>query len=234
MLTPYKKPPKKELPPQKRRFNYLHSVTRGPVERGLGVDKGRFRWMLRGIQLRSVYSYVAWFEASCILHNMCIDTTGAADVIDAEDGDDRFHGLVSKFDSDAAAYSEPGDKAFTAAISAALAKRTELALQQASFGLKIPGKKGRRASGKDAGATVSGASASASAAAAALMLEDEDVPEDTCEQDDVDPSLPASALMIDTSEGEILRDVVFSGLGIVPLALSNSASGQKRQRAAAS
>ena len=50
--------------------------------------------MLRGVQMRSVYIYAAWFKASRILRNTCIDATGAADVVDPEDGDDRFLGLV--------------------------------------------------------------------------------------------------------------------------------------------
>ena len=99
--------------------------------------------MLRGVQLRSVYIYAAWFKASRILHNMCIDVTGAEDVVDPEDGDDRIRGQVSGCDREAAASNELDDKAFIAVISVTLAKRAEFALQKASLGLSYSGSRGR-------------------------------------------------------------------------------------------
>jgi len=192
ILTPYKKPPKRDLPRAQRRFNYLHSVQRGPAERALGVSKGRFRWQLRGIQLRSISSYVLWFESSCILHNMCLDAGAPPVFLDAEEGDARYTGLVGEFQREAEAHTSAGNKEFTAAISAALAQRTAVAREQAQYGLK---KCGRR-----------------KAPAAVAADDDDDEPDPTGEEDQPDPSSAAADVMIDTREGAILRETLFKGL----------------------
>jgi len=140
LLTSFTKPKNAELPPAERRYNYLHSLTRGVVERAFGILKARFRWMLRGIQLRSLESYNRWFMASCILHNMCLDAGCEADVVPPAgshaDGfnDNDFGGLVATF-SHLSEAGPPGNREFSAAVARALDKRTAEALRQATYGL---------------------------------------------------------------------------------------------------
>ena len=93
-LTPFAKPKGEELSAAQRRFNYWHSLTRGIVERALGMCKARFRWQLRGVHLRSIDSYNLWFKASCILHNICIDAGEDPDVVDSEPSDAGFEVLA--------------------------------------------------------------------------------------------------------------------------------------------
>lgn len=121
MLTPFTKPKNAELPAAERRFNYLHSLTRGAVERALGLLKARFRWMLRGLHLRSLASYGLWFTVCCILHNMCIDAGEDPDVLDAEPNDAQFGGLAACSD-------------FSVAVRKALSLRTQEALDQSDYG----------------------------------------------------------------------------------------------------
>lgn len=135
MLTPFIKPKNEEMPAAERRFNYFHSLTRGTVERALGLLKTRFRWMLRGIHLRSPETYGLWFLVSCILHNMCIDAGEDPDVIDAEADDSRYGGLATCTD-------------FTEAIREALRSRTQIALDQAVYGT---GEHQRRRKGRSTG-----------------------------------------------------------------------------------
>ena len=181
MLTPFTKPKNEELPATHRRFNYLHSLTRGAVERALGLLKSRFRWMLRGIQLRSLESYVLWFKASAILHNMCIDAGEEPDVVEPDPHDAGFGGLSTCQD-------------FSIAVRKALSLRTQQALDQVNYG---NGEKNRRRKG---------VSAEAGAADAA----GEDVPDETGEED----SRPACDVMLDTTDGKLLRNTVFNGLKI--------------------
>lgn len=180
MLTPFTKPKNEELPAEHRRFNYLHSLTRGAVERALGLLKSRFRWMLRGIQLRSLESYVLWFKASAILHNMCIDAGEDPEVVEPDPRDAGFGGLSTC-------------QEFSVAVRKALALRTQQALDQVNYGI---GGKNRRRKGVavEAGAADAG----------------EDVPDETGEDD----SRPACDVMLDTTDGKLLRNTVYNGLRI--------------------
>jgi hypothetical protein len=202
MLTGFTKPRNAELPPCERRFNYLHSITRGVVERAFGILKARFRWMLRGIHLRKIVDYAKWFKVSCILHNMCIDSGDSVVAVPpAQRGDgvsdDSFEGLA-------------GNATFTAEVRAALSKRTEEAIKQSRYGT------GANMSRKSA--VAAGSSAAAGAVAPVDVGEE---PEPTFEQD----TRAARDVMIDAPEGVVLRDVIFRGLGI------KGATGKKMRTA---
>jgi hypothetical protein len=192
MLTPFTKPKNADLHPTERRFNYLHSLTRGAVERALGLLKARFRWMLRGVQFRNAETYVLWFVVCCILHNMCIDAGVDPDVVDADVSDASYGGLAARSD-------------FVLAVRKALQRRTQEALEQAEYGTGS----GRRRRKVPVGA--------AGAAAEADSNNDEDVPDATGEEDTPPPvegTQRASDVMLDTNEGKLLRRVVFEGLHI--------------------
>lgn len=182
MLTPFTKPKNEELPADHRRFNYLHSLTRGAVERALGILKARFRWMLRGIHLRSLDTYVLWFMVCVILHNMCIDAGEDPDVVDAEPQDAGYGGLAACAD-------------FTLEVRQALERRTQVALEQVSYGT-VDGRRRRK------GVVATSGSGDA--------VEGEDVSDQTGEDD----TRAAKDVMLDTTDGKILRNTVFSGLRI--------------------
>lgn len=189
MLTPFIKPKGADLTAKQRRYNYWHSLTRGIAERALGIDKGRFRWMLRGVHLRSIESYVLWFCVSCILHNMCIDAGEDPDIVDAEPSDVRYEGLA-------------GCSEFTEAVREALRQRTQVALEQAQYGT---GQHRRRRVPGSAAMTVADQLSVAAG-------EDDEEPDPTGEDD----TRPAAEVMLDTSEGKMLRRIVFEGLGLGP------------------
>ena len=214
-LTPFQKPKNAELLAPQRRFNYLHSINRGSVERGLGIVKCRSRWMLRGIQLRSIESYVAWFEASLIVHNLCIDFGEDPELLSPEPGDERFGGLVGDFDRLARESTTPGDKEFTAAVAKALEKRTEEAAKQARYGLLVERRRKTSAGG------------AAASAASAVRDDADDEPDVTGEQDEA-PA--ASVVMADAPDGHVLRQTLFAGLGIRDTAVTANAGRKKARR----
>lgn len=101
MVLPFKrKSGQLELPPLKRRFNYLHSLTRGVVEKVFGVLKARFRWMLKGVPMADPSHYVEAFIVACILHNMCIEDQDS-EVVAEDAGDEDFQGLAGDRHTDA-------------------------------------------------------------------------------------------------------------------------------------
>lgn len=71
MLCPYKRnrctPP---LSDAQRRFNYIHSLLRGIIEKTFGILKARFRWMLKGVQFQEPAVYVKMFHFCAIVHNL--------------------------------------------------------------------------------------------------------------------------------------------------------------------
>ena len=71
MLGPYKRGRgDPELSPPKRRFNYVHALLRGIIEKTFGVIKAKFRWMLKGVQFEEPSQYPRMFTFCAIVHNM--------------------------------------------------------------------------------------------------------------------------------------------------------------------
>jgi hypothetical protein len=70
MVIPIKKPRNRELTEEERAFNYLVSQMRCVVEKVNGILKARWRWLLRGVQLKSLETYMRHFLVVCILHNL--------------------------------------------------------------------------------------------------------------------------------------------------------------------
>lgn len=87
LLVPFRRPKNGDLSGKQTRFNYLHSLTRGVVEKAIGRLKAKFRWMLKGVELSDVKTYVRHFTACAILHNMCIGDVDEPVLVedDAED-----------------------------------------------------------------------------------------------------------------------------------------------------
>ena len=73
MLCPFKKPAHGSLTDAQEHFNFLHSLCRGIVEKGFGILKAKFRWMLRGVPMNEVETYADHFLACTILHNMVLE-----------------------------------------------------------------------------------------------------------------------------------------------------------------
>ena len=73
VLVPFKRRPLQDLTEQQHRFNFIHSILRGVVEKTIGQLKARFRWMLKGTPFQKIEKYADCFAASCILHNMMLD-----------------------------------------------------------------------------------------------------------------------------------------------------------------
>ena len=72
LLVPFKRTKYHNLTDAEHRFNYIHAIVRGIIEKTIGQLKARFRWMLKGTPFLEPSSYTEFFNASCILHNMML------------------------------------------------------------------------------------------------------------------------------------------------------------------
>ena len=72
MLCPFRRKKGQPLPQNQERFNYLHSLVRGIIEKVFGIIKAKWRWALKGVPM-SAEQYIKHFHAICILHNICVE-----------------------------------------------------------------------------------------------------------------------------------------------------------------
>jgi hypothetical protein len=72
MLCPFRRKKGQSLPKNEERFNYLHSLVRGIIEKVFGIIKAKWRWALKGVPM-SAEAYIKHFHVACILHNICLE-----------------------------------------------------------------------------------------------------------------------------------------------------------------
>ena len=116
LLTPYKTPRLGQLSDKQVRFNYYHSLTRGIIEKVIGILKARNRWALKGVQFAEPQAYAEHFVVACILHNMCMahrasltrsELAEAGPLISPDDDDDaRYEGLLAPSEAHIRGYAQ--------------------------------------------------------------------------------------------------------------------------------
>jgi DDE superfamily endonuclease len=222
MLCPFKRVRNGgDLTDAQSRFNYVHALLRGIIEKAFGILKARFRWMLKGTQYTEPATYVRHFYCAAILHNMMLDEKLSMSAVelaaqpgnfDVEGEDDaRESNVLEQYK--AWHRNKPAEMAkLQEYYDAEMNKQRELQLAEAARPMHARPSRGR-----------------SRGAGAASDDDGHDIPDDAADSAD------SPVQIKDTSSGAALRKKVFTEMGLdayQPTAAQKAADAARRAKRA--
>jgi len=202
------------------KFNYIHSILRGIVEKAFGILKARFRWMLKGAQYTQPATYVKHFFCAAIVHNMMLDEKLAMSVNEAAAQPSDFDVQIDSDDEDVILEQYKRHNPAMADAVEAFFKEEMSKLRAVEAESRRAARVARRGAAGASGARAGGSSSSSDSS------DGDDIPDDAAD------TLDAEVEIKDKKAGIDLRNAMFNEMGMQDYKASAKEKAAAEARAA--